>query len=178
MDYVRGLAWVLRYYFQGVPSWTFYYPYHYAPLATDLIGLGTAWGYDAHEISHFELGEPFAPLEQLLAVLPPLSAPALPPPLSELMTSPTSPLVDCYPTKLQLDLNGQSAAWKAVILLPFLDAGRLRAVFSEHKSVLSDADRARNRFGPTYIYLHASDILADELWQLTKDCARLDGHKV
>ena len=36
-------------------------------------------------ILRFDLGEPFAPLEQLTAVLPPLSSSALPEPLSNLM---------------------------------------------------------------------------------------------
>lgn len=80
LQYVRGLCWVLRYYYQGCASWKWYFPYHYAPFASDFInisGLST----------EFETGtKPFRPLEQLMGVFPAASSGHVPQPWSVLMS--------------------------------------------------------------------------------------------
>src|SRR5690606_18436322 len=69
--YVEGLAWVLLYYFQGCPSWSWYYPYHYAPFAKDFVDL------EKMDIK-FEKGRISRPFEQLMCVMPAASRRALP----------------------------------------------------------------------------------------------------
>lgn len=64
--YVEGIQWVLSYYYHGVPSWSWFYPRHYSPRISDLVGITTM------EFK-FVLGHPFFPFEQLMGVLPPLS---------------------------------------------------------------------------------------------------------
>src|SRR5208282_4256589 len=35
-NYVHGLQWVLLYYYRGVPSWSWFYRYHYSPKITGI----------------------------------------------------------------------------------------------------------------------------------------------
>ena len=154
--YVEGLAWVLLYYFQGCPSWTWYYPHHYAPFAADFVEL------DKMDIK-FEKGTPFKPFEQLMGVLPAASNHAIPEVFRSLMSDEDSEIIDFYPTEFPLDLNGKKFAWQGVALLPFIDEKRLLDAMATRYPLLSADDVARNAMGKDVLIMSNRHPLYEEI---------------
>ncbi|WFD35299.1 5'-3' exoribonuclease 2 [Malassezia cuniculi] len=144
-SYVEGLCWVLAYYYQGCPSWHWYYPYHYSPFAADFTELASL------DI-RFELGSPFRPFEQLMGVLPAASRTNLPPPFQWLMTAEESEIIDFYPTTFEIDMNGKKMAWQGVALLPFIDEKRLLEALNKRYPELTDDENRRNSFGRNVVF--------------------------
>ena len=155
-SYVEGLAWVLLYYFQGCASWTWYYPYHYAPFAADFVDL------EKMDIK-FEKGTPFKPYEQLMGVLPAASNHAIPKVFHPLMTDEDSEIIDFYPEEFDLDLNGKKQSWKAVVLLPFIDEKRLLSAMGTKYPLLTNDERARNAVGKDALVVAESNPMYDDL---------------
>ncbi|XP_053669668.1 5'-3' exoribonuclease 2 homolog [Anopheles nili] len=145
-EYVRGLCWVLRYYYQGCASWEWYFPYHYAPFASDFKHLENV-------NTHFDRGTPFKPLQQLMGVFPAASRSHVPPPFAELMVDPRSPIIDFYPIDFRIDLNGKKFAWQGVALLPFVDEKRLFKATDPKVPLLTEEERLRNENGDAKLFL-------------------------
>lgn len=141
MEYLRGIQWVLHYYFDGCVSWTWFYPYHYAPYVTDMAKLNTDIKFS------FELGIPFPPLVQLLAVLPQASKELLPQAFQKVTYHPNSPLIEYFPTEFETDLNEKIHDYEAIILIPFMNDKILMEVYKTLKHELSPEEKERNTFG-------------------------------
>lgn len=135
--YVEGIQWILHYYYHGVQSWSWYYPYHYAPFLSDVRNI-------ADLMLTFDLGKPFLPFEQLLGVLPSASKELLPKCYQHLMTSLSSAIMEYYPMDFKTDLNGKQQEWEAVVLIPFIDEKRLLAAMAPYTDRMTEAERARN----------------------------------
>ena len=157
-NYVAGLQWVLSYYYEGVISWGWFYPHHYAPMITDMVNL------EQLEIK-FEKGKPFKPYEQLLGVLPAASASLVPFAFQELMKDSASPIADFYPDDFETDLNGKKQDWEAIVKIPFIDEERLLIAMQRFNSflivakyaLLSPSEVARNNLGKVWSFHYSKN---------------------
>lgn len=56
--YIGALQWILDYYYRGVQSWSYFYPYHYAPFVSDLRNV-------KDYVINFNIGKPYLPFQQV-----------------------------------------------------------------------------------------------------------------
>lgn len=149
--YVEGIQWILHYYYHGVQSWSWYYPFHYAPFLSDIrkiAGLKLT----------FDFGRPFMPFQQLLAVLPAASMELLPESYRHLMSSENSPIIEYYPVDFKTDLNGKQQEWEAVVLIPFIDERCLLGAMEPYNNKMTKAEKDRNCHTDCAVYSHDSEV--------------------
>ncbi|KAA8544327.1 hypothetical protein F0562_022339 [Nyssa sinensis] len=193
--YTEGLCWVLQYYFSGVPSWTWYenfselklakflwcychamyllkyfklkhyvrfYRYHYGPFASDFKGL-------TQVRVNFQKGLPFKPFDQLMGVLPPRSAHALPKAYQALMTDENSNIIDFYPTDFEVDVNGKRYMWQAICKLPFIEEERLLTETKILEKELKENEASRNAEIVDQLFVRCSSKLGTQILSLPKN---------
>ena len=132
-----------------MPSWDWFFPFHFAPLASDFVAVSAALRPPTPFVSR---GSPLPPLHQLLAVTPPKSSKLLPPAFHSAVRNPGN--VGLFPTAVEVDFNGCSEmrAHKAVALVPFMDMSALKLLFDDYASHLEPDSLSRNDFGRVLIF--------------------------
>nr|CAD7567932.1 unnamed protein product [Timema californicum] len=150
--YVRAIQWNLNYYYNGVCSWSWYYPHNYAPFISDIKNF-------ADLKLEFDLAKPFRPFEQLLAVLPAASKKLLPEPYQDLMVNADSPIISYYPTDFKTDLNGKKQEWEAVVIIPFIEEDQLLKAMAPCNECLNPDEIQRNTPGPMLEYSYTLEDL-------------------
>jgi len=152
--YLDGINWVYQYYYRGCPSWDWFYPFHYAPLAIDLVNKCKTLQKDLSAFKQkfepdytFARGIPYRPVEQLMSVLPKQSEHALPKTLRPLLSESESEIIDFYPVKFALDTNGFKFAWMGVNLLPFVNEKRLLKAVQVKENTFNEGEKRRNTTG-------------------------------
>ncbi|MDC3332902.1 hypothetical protein OAV62_01540, partial [bacterium] len=150
-EYLYGMQWIAHYYCKQIPSWTWFYPYHYAPFLCDL----QKYCSTMKEVAYASTA-PAEPFQQLLSVLPPQSSHLLPVALAKLTTQSTSPIIDYYPKNFEVDISGKRQEWEGIVKLPMIDTKRLERVYQSCKSTFTDSEKRRNKVQRNVMYVYES----------------------
>jgi 5'-3' exoribonuclease 2 len=144
-DFIRTLHFNLQYYLTGCPSWTWYYPYHTAPVPSDLAQTLSQMA-DVNEpgLSEFEPTTPFKPFDQLMMILPTSAADILPKSYQKLLEDPNSPLIPYYPEDFELDIVTGGKYVYSEAILPSLPAELVLAETAKLEKKLTAVDKKRN----------------------------------
>lgn len=114
-SYLKTIQWNLFYYYRGIPSWDWHYPFNHGPFATDLLDV------DAFDAT-FNLGRPVSTLTHLLAILPPQCEQLLPMALRDIVRT---KLAHSYPVEVVRELMSSTLVnkrqWKNQTILPIID---------------------------------------------------------
>lgn len=89
-----------------------------------------------------------------MGVLPDLSSSHIPAAFRDLLSDPTSPIIDFYPVDFIQDLNGKKQDWEAIVKIPFIDEKRLLKTMATRESRLTDEERRRNEFGDSWRFTY------------------------
>jgi 5'-3' exonuclease len=100
INYLESLVFTLRYYFEGIPSWSWYYQFRAPPTASDLLTNMKKYINNINDLI-FKLDAPYKPLHQLMMILPPQMGKLLPKSYHNLMKT---KLLQFYPIGFELDV--------------------------------------------------------------------------
>ncbi len=136
--YFEGLQWVLYYYYRGIQTWKWYYPYHYAPMISDFVNMENYFNSDIDEV--FIKDIPYSPLESLVLILPNTSKELIP----KCLWSIYEEFSHFFPIHFQIDFNGKKMPWETLVLLPFIDDGEIIKEINNKIKLFSDNNSGEN----------------------------------
>lgn len=147
-EYLHGMSWILNYYKNGIPDWTWFFPFSYGPFITDFFPYMTSNQYRPPK---FCLNDPIPQFLQLLMVLPQISKNLVPEPLCQLMDS-KSVLGQYFPDNFEIDITGKRKEWEGVVILPVMNLKAFKNEYDLLEPKISYTDRKRNIFGKNFLY--------------------------
>jgi len=147
-NYLVGMQWIITYYTKQVPSWRWFYPYHYAPFASTMIKY-----INTYQNPRYHRGIPLTPFQQLLTVLPTKSSSLLPKPFDDILEK---KLIKFCPEDVIIDLSGKRQEYMGIILLPNIDVNTVIKLYNENIDKVDKKDIRRDSFGKSMIYIYDS----------------------
>jgi 5'-3' exonuclease len=123
--YIHGLNFVLTYYVVSIPTFAWYYPYHYAPLLCDLATYAThATKREWNKLQEWTYKPALTLNQALLGIIPPSSRDVVPAPVQTVLAkNEQHPL---FVEEFVMDLEGKQQDYEASVLLPNVDYNTLK----------------------------------------------------
>lgn len=142
--YFEGLQWVLFYYYRGIQTWRWYYPYHYPPMISDFVNIKDYLNYDIESV--FISDMPYNPLESLVMILPQSSKDLIP----KCLWSIFDIFPYYFPNSFRIDFNGKKMAWESLVLLPFIEDAEILQEIKNRISYFSSQENLKGIYSSQY----------------------------
>jgi 5'-3' exoribonuclease 2 len=141
-EYIKGIVWVSKYYFEQCPCWEWQYPYTHAPFISDLSKMYSINQNMINELT-FKGSCAINPCTQLLSVLPPANYNLLPVSYQRLVLNDESDIIDMYPCQIELDMIDKFMYYQCIPYIPCVDIDRIKEAVKNIK--LSENEIIRNK---------------------------------
>ena len=151
-NYIDGLYWVARYYFEECPTWRWQYRYTHAPFLSDIMNYLSR--VDCDDV-HFEFQKPLDMYTQLVSVIPQKYNNILPIKLRDISSRADSPVIDMFPLEYPIDMIYKTMLYKCIPHIPYLDIARMESAVSQ--SPLTAAERTRSSAATVSTYVSGVD---------------------
>lgn len=150
-DYIRGMEFVLKYYIDSIPSYSWFYNHHYSPFSGDI----AKYVEQKYKPTSFKKDKPMASLLQLMCILPPSSKNLLPSCVQSYYDSKNekdNPIHKYVNGKVEVDYDFKTHEWEGVLKLPFINKDKFVEVFNKEYGKLTDIEKIRNSKGKLFVY--------------------------
>jgi 5'-3' exonuclease len=147
-NYLEGLLWVTRYYFEKCPTWSWQYKHTHAPFLSDIL----IYMNNKEIMTDFNTPyeEPIDIYSQLVSVIPSAYSYILPEALQYLSSTSNSPIIDMFPLTYKIDTIYKTQLYKCIPYIPYLDMKRVQSIVNKTK--LSETDKKKiHKLKPIYI---------------------------
>lgn len=148
-NYIEGLFWVAKYYFEECTDWRWQYNYSHAPFLSDIVAYIKS--VDLNKINEKVRSVTQSPVDiysQLVSVIPNKYCHILPENLRHLTGSISSPIIDMYPIDYKLDMIYKTVLYKCIPDIPNLNLHRIEKaindVLEERPYTKKDIDKIKD----------------------------------
>ncbi len=124
-EYLYGLRWNLKYYFEGSVDWEWYYPFEYAPPMSVLHDfMMKNVGY--MNSRRIPMNQPLSSIEQMICIFPTESHHLIPKEVVDMIMRRDSMIRSWYPTEYHIHTEYKEMLWECKPELPPMHIGMLR----------------------------------------------------